>query len=179
MQIPRLQSPRLTLRPYKPGDFAAFAALNADEAVRRHVGGSLDGPDAMRLFHRFVTGECMPGHEAWAVTRTDTEDYIGHCWFIWREGTDCPELGFLLATGHWRQGCGTEVASRLLHYGLAEARYPRLIATVDVGHTASIRVLERSGMTREREERDERGVYLVYSTSPNQRCTEWRPSSVS
>ncbi|HUE72338.1 MAG TPA: GNAT family N-acetyltransferase [Pirellulaceae bacterium] len=168
MQIPRLQSARLTLRRYNPGDFEAFAALNADEMVRRYVGGPLDRTAAMRLFERFVAGECVPGHEAWAVTFTDTGDYIGHCWVIWRDGADCPELGFLIAARQWRRGYGSEVASALVHYALIEARYPRLTATVDDDHTASIRVLERASMKREREERDERGVYFIYSTSPNQ-----------
>jgi RimJ/RimL family protein N-acetyltransferase len=46
---------------------------------------------------------------------------------------------------------------------MTRRRYARVIATVDADHPASFGVLERAGMRRECERRDERGVYLVYS----------------
>ena len=165
MRIPHVPSSRLMLRPYEPADFEVFAALNADEAVRRHVGGPLHRAEAVRLFERFTAGECLPGNETWAVIHRETGEYIGHCWLVWRDGARCPEMGFLIAARQLRRGYGTEVATALIRYALVEAGYPALIATVDSEHTASVRVLERAGMTREREERDKDGVYLVYSLS--------------
>jgi [ribosomal protein S5]-alanine N-acetyltransferase len=177
MQIPRLQSARLTLRPYRPSDFDSFVSLNLDANVRRHVGGTLDFAKAKQLFDQFVIGECSPGHEAWAVTQTDSGNYIGHCWFVIREGTDCPELGFLFDQRYWRQGYGTELANALMMYGLAG--YPRLVATVDSDHVPSIRVLERAGMKRERIERDAQGIYFVYSTMPCAKPTAQIPAQLS
>ena len=170
MKIRELQSPRLTLRPYKAADLSAFAALNADEGVRRHVGGVLSHAEAERLFERFVTGECLPGHEAWAVTRNDTAEYIGHCWFSMREGADWPELGFLITPHYWRRGYGTEIARALIKHALGRDGYGGILATVDPDHTACIVVLERAGMKRMREMQDKQGTYFVYGVmAPQQR----------
>ena len=80
------------------------------------------------------------------------------------------EIGFLLIRGAWRQGYGTEVAVAVLDYALTQRCYSRVMATVDADHPASIRVLERAGMRREREQRDEQGIYFVYAaTRPNMR----------
>jgi RimJ/RimL family protein N-acetyltransferase len=73
------------------------------------------------------------------------------------------ELGFLITPSLWRQGYGTEVATALLDYAITHRGHSRVIATVDADHPASIGVLERAGMRRESERRDEQGVYLVYS----------------
>ena len=168
MKSPQLQSPRLTLRPYKAADLSAFAAINADEVVRKHLGGVLSQSEANSLFERFVTGECLPGHEAWAVTRNDTCEYIGHCWFSMREGADWPELGFLISPQYWRRGYGTEVARRLIKYALGRDGYGGVLATVDPDHTACIVVLERAGMKRMREMHDKQGAYFVYGVMAQQ-----------
>ena len=168
VKIPHLQSPRLTLRPYNAADLSAFATLNADEAVRQHVGGVLSQAEAERLFERFVSGECLRGHEAWAVTRSDTSEYIGHCWFSMREGADWPELGFLIAPRYWRRGYGTEVARTLIKYALGRDGYGGIIATVDPEHIACIVVLERAGMKRMREMQDKQGAYFVYGVMAQQ-----------
>ena len=161
-EAPHLDTPRLILRPYQANDLAAFVALNSDPEVRHHVGGHLTRTEATARFQSFFTD----GHDdAWAVTLRESGLYIGHCWLVMRGE---PELGFLLVPPVWRQGYGTEVAVALLDYALTQRCYSRVVATVDADHPASIRVLERAGMRRECERRDEHGVYLVYSaTRPN------------
>jgi RimJ/RimL family protein N-acetyltransferase len=162
VKISQLSTVRLDLRPYQESDFEKFAALNADEAVRRHVGGPLSREHAARLFERFASGDCLPGNEVWAIIRKEDREYLGHCWFL-QEGTDRPEMGFLLNTRFWRQGYGLEVARALVDYALAGAGYQRIIATVDCNHVASIRILELVGMRCELQEEDEEGMHFVYS----------------
>lgn len=163
MKIPCLASPRLALRPYHQVDFDAFVSLNADGNVRRYVGGPLSHENATRLFARFVAGNCIPGNEVWAVVDKEAGDYVGHCWFV-RQGTDPPEMGFLIAPMYWGRGYGTEIAATLLNYARNEASYDRIIATVDTDNLASICVLEQVGMKREKEEQDDEGVHYVYGT---------------
>ena len=152
------------LRPYEPSDLTAFVALNSDAEVRRHVGGTLTPADATRRFQSFLSGEHA---DAWAVTLRDVGLYIGHSWLTMRNDA---EIGFLLIRGAWQQGYGTEVAVAVLDYALTQRCYSRVMATVDADHPASIRVLERAGMRREREQRDEQGIYFVYAaTRPNMR----------
>ena len=79
MQVPHLKSPRLMLRPYRQDDFDAFAVLNGDAEVRRHVGGPLTRTDAPGRLQTFFTDGALGG-EAWAVTLRDTAAYIGRAW---------------------------------------------------------------------------------------------------
>jgi RimJ/RimL family protein N-acetyltransferase len=164
MTVPCLESPRLILRPYKQADFDAFAALNGDAEVRRHVGGPLTRTDAAARFQSCVA-HGSDGLEVWAVTLRNIGAYIGHCWLAVRKESRDRELGFIIVRSLWRQGYGTEVCVALLEYA-ARRRYPRVVATVDVDNNPSIRVLERAGMKRERDQRDEEGVYLVFSCGP-------------
>jgi RimJ/RimL family protein N-acetyltransferase len=162
LSIQSLSMARLTLRPYQSLDFDDFASLNADENVRRHVGGPLSRENAAPLFERFVSGSCLPGNEVWAVVLKNSGEYLGHCWFV-QQGTDDPEMGLLVATRYWRQGYGTEIAKAMLEYAKNQTGNRQLMATVDCNHIASIRLLERVGMKRERIEQDDEGTHYVYS----------------
>jgi RimJ/RimL family protein N-acetyltransferase len=160
MNIPSLSTARLVLRPYQHSDFDDFAGLNADEQVRRHVGGPLTRERAAILFQKF-SSECLPGNEVWAVFLKDSGEYLGHCWFV-QQDTDFPELGILVARNYWRQGYGNEIAQTMLTYANNQANYRRIMATVDCDHVASIRLLESVGMKRERIEKDDEGIHYVY-----------------
>lgn len=161
LAIPSLSTARLLLRPYQSSDYGDFAALNADEQVRRHVGGILTQDKAATLFKKF-SAACLPGNEVWAVVLKDSGDYLGHSWFV-QQSTECAELGLLVATIYWRQGYGTEIAQAMLNYAKKQAGYRRINATVDCDHVASIRLLERIGMKQDRTEEDVEGNHHVYS----------------
>jgi RimJ/RimL family protein N-acetyltransferase len=159
-----LESARLTLRPYREGDFESFAALNGDARAREHMDGPLDRSEAAERFERCISRE-ENRVEAWAVTLKETALYVGHCYLVASERGDDAEVGFILQPNVWRRGYGAEAATAVVRYGLTRKGYARIVATVDRDHHASIKVLERAGMALEREVSDERGGYLVYAAS--------------
>lgn len=163
-QAQRLETSRLTLRAYTQGDFESFAELNADPLVRLHMGGAVGRGDAARLFQGFGSDGTFPGN-AWAITLRETGAYIGHCWLVTSQETQDIELGLLIARSQWGQGFGTEVVAAMLGHAKADRCNPRVIATVDTDHRASIRVLEKAGMHFECEKQDEDGPYAVYSSA--------------
>lgn len=160
MSLP-LSTARLLLRSYRFSDFSDFATLNADEQVSQHVGGRLRKEKAATLFEKFVGSGCLPGNEVWAVVLKDSGEYLGHCWFV-QQDANLPEIGLLVATRFWRQGYGAEIAQVMLDYAKNQAGYRRIMAAVDCDHIASIRLLERVGMKRERIEQDNEGPHYVY-----------------
>ena len=155
-QAQRLETSRLTLRTYTQGDFESFAELNADPQVRLHMGGAIARGEAARLFQGFGSDGSFPG-SAWAITLRETGAYIGHCWLVASQETQDIELGLLIARSQWGQGFGTEVVTAMLGHAKADRCNPRVVATVDLDHRASIRVLEMAGMHFECEKRDEDG----------------------
>ncbi|MFW5921238.1 MAG: GNAT family N-acetyltransferase [Polyangiales bacterium] len=166
-RIPKLTTRRLVLRPYRERDRDAFERLHRDPQAREHLGGALSAAHARSLFDRLVDDdEVEPGEERWAITLVDDGTYIGHAFFTPRhesgpDGEAEIEVGFMLCPEYWGLGYGTELVRRLVEYALRRAQYPALVATVDAGHEASLRVLEQAGMERERTEEDAHGAYTV------------------
>ena len=117
---------------------------------------------ARGLFEDFLTTTMRRRH-TWAAVERSSNLYCGHGWVTLAE--DEPELGCIIHPNYQMRGYGTELARAIVHYALSDGGMDRVFGTIDVGHTASIRMLEKSGMELEREERDEEGVYLVYATA--------------
>ncbi len=150
-------------RVYQETDRAWFVALFTDEAVMRHVDGPLEPALADQLFDRVLEASQHPGavdgrvHTAWVV---EEDGPVAHA-AVLREGDEL-EIGYILAQAAWGRGLGTAVARALVARGFAETDAPHLIATVDADHPASIRVLEKAGLTLRTRIEDEDGAYDVY-----------------
>ena len=154
-------SDRLLLRPYVEADRAVFVALNMDPAVRRHMGGALEQSRAEALFERVLAG--ADGLEAYAIDAREGGAYLGHV-FVQRDGEAGEgELGFVLVADAWGRGYATEAARALADDVLAREPALRLVATVDLDHPASARVLEKAGFAFLEQRRDAQGPYAVYA----------------
>jgi hypothetical protein len=86
---------------------------------------------------------------------------VGHAALLRGEGGEV-ELGFVLRPEQWGHGFATEIARALV--AAAEDLHPGtpIIATVDIDHVASRRVLEKAGMVLDGTARDEDGAYFRY-----------------
>jgi RimJ/RimL family protein N-acetyltransferase len=58
-------------------------------------------------------------------------------------------IGYWLAKPYWNRGIMTAAVTRFVAYAFAELDVVRLTAEVFAGNTASIRVLQKAGFTRE------------------------------
>jgi RimJ/RimL family protein N-acetyltransferase len=100
----------------------------------------------------------------WAVFTKEDLRYIGHAGIYPRlTRKEDWEFVYFLRTAAWGKGYATETARRIIKYGFEELGLPEVFATVDDGHLASIRVLEKAGMSFEKFEFDESGRFSVYS----------------
>jgi RimJ/RimL family protein N-acetyltransferase len=59
------------------------------------------------------------------------------------------EVWFKFHKNHWNKGYATESLKKILHFGFDELNLHRIEAGCAVGNIGSIRVLEKTGMTRE------------------------------
>jgi len=89
-----------------------------------------------------------PGYGFWAAIERSTGDFLG--WFHFRPGDghsdDEPELGYRLRRSAWGKGIATEGCRALIDKGFAEHGVQRVLAETLVVHTASRRVMEKSGL---------------------------------
>jgi RimJ/RimL family protein N-acetyltransferase len=164
-----METERLFLRRYAEKDKKHFIALFTDVAVMKYVGnGVMTGEQAEAFWRKLFETLYPQNFNIWAVfTRADSR-YVGHAGIYPRPAKKQDwEFVYFLNRESWGKGYATEIARRIVEYGFEELNLPEVFATVDDEHSASIRILEKSGMNFERFEFDDDGRFSVYSIRKN------------
>jgi RimJ/RimL family protein N-acetyltransferase len=165
-----LETRRLILRRLEPEDLDSLFALYRDPEVRQYFPeGTLTYGETKEELDWFLHGHPQhPELGLWATIHKETGRFIGRCgllpWTIDRQPE--VEVAYLLAKEYWGQGLATEAAKAILEYGFSILRLPRLVCLIDRENIASIKVATKIGMSFEKEGRDEKGPFLLYSKNP-------------
>lgn len=148
-----LTTERLTLRPLTLADAEALFDYFSKEEVMTYYDlapfKSVDeAKDLIGIWNsRFQNDEgCR-----WAITlKEDTTLAIGTCGFhnLSKENNRA-EIGYEFHPNCWGKGYATEVTKELIQYGFSTRNFRRLEAFIDPRHTASRKVLHKSGMETE------------------------------
>jgi RimJ/RimL family protein N-acetyltransferase len=143
--------PRLSFRDFETTDIAAVHEYTSDPEVTRW---STWGPNTLEQTAFFVEAASQAHLSAdrskyslaavldgkaigtVAVWTTDSHDRNG-------------ELGYTFHRAYWGNGYATEAVSQLLLLGFDTLHLERISATCHPGNIGSIRVLEKSGFSRE------------------------------
>lgn len=146
-----LETERLLLRPYEPGDLAAFHAIRSQpEVVRYLYQDPLSLEQARAKVERLVASRGLEAEGDWlsaAVTLRESGELIGDVAFNWmsvqhRTG----EVGFVVDPRHQGQGLATEAARTMVDWGFGTFGLHRIIGRTEARNAASARVLEKLGM---------------------------------
>jgi RimJ/RimL family protein N-acetyltransferase len=140
----RLETPRMTIRPWQVSDLPAFAAMNADPEVRRYYYPSL----LTRAESDAVMESCMRhmddhGFAFLALERKEDGAFIGGAGLSWTDivpGELAVEIGWILARPFWRQGYAREASEAWLAHGWS------LGLREIVGYTSEINLPSRALM---------------------------------
>ncbi len=140
---PELLTPRLRLRPLRPGDLDALHAIYADPRVEPWIGRHTR-EDTERELRAAIAGPLG----LYAVEDRATGAFLGDGGLQPLElaGPDV-ELGYDLHPDAWGRGLATELAAAWVAHALGPLALPRVVAVVKPGHVASRRVLEKAGLT--------------------------------
>jgi ribosomal-protein-alanine N-acetyltransferase len=150
---PVLRTRRLLLRPWKPEDLPAYAAINADPEVRRWFPGTLTREESDAQAARLQQHIALHGFGCWAVEVSGIAPFIGfvglqHVTFASRF-TPTIGAGWRLARDHWGKGYATEAAQAALAHGFRALGFDEIVAFAVHGNVASTRVMQRIGMHRD------------------------------
>jgi ribosomal-protein-alanine N-acetyltransferase len=147
---PQLDTQRLVLRRWRPGDKEPFARLNADSNVMRFFVRPMTRVESDRFVDLIETSFDQNRFGFWAVERRDSHDFIG---FVGLSApsfpthfTPCVEIGWRLATPFWNQGYATEAARAAMAYGFDVLQLPEIVAFTAPVNIPSRRVMEKLGM---------------------------------
>jgi RimJ/RimL family protein N-acetyltransferase len=99
--------------------------------------------------HRIEWWELGRGVTLAIVRREAPDDLVGTASLRRYARDRRAELGYWLSASAWGQGYATEATRALVDYGFRQCALARIYASVLVGNTASERVLDKLGMTRE------------------------------
>ena len=141
-----------------------------DAAVMKHVGDGVFTTDQAEAFWCKLFERLYPQNfNIWAVFAKNSLEYVGHAGIYPRQTKkEDWEFTYLLKQTAWGKGYATEVARKIIEFGFEELNLPEVFATVDDVHSASIRVMEKAGMTFLRYEFDKDGRFSVYAVERNQ-----------
>jgi RimJ/RimL family protein N-acetyltransferase len=162
-----LETKRLILRHLEPGDLDALYMLYRDPEIRRYFPeGTLTYQETREELEWFLNGHPQhPELGLWATMLKSSGQFIGRCgllpWVI--DGRPEVELAYMIAREHWGQGLGTEAAQGVLDYGFEHLGLSRLVCLIDRDNVTSIRVAMKIGMRFEKEGRDDKGPFQLYS----------------
>ncbi len=151
MNAVELPSARLRLRPLASGDVDLMHRLWTDPDVRKFLWDDVIIPhDQTAAVIAASSGDFVErGYGLWGVWLTNNDELVGFCGFRPSE-LRAPELLYGLAPAQWGHGFATEAARAALGYGFRVLGFTRVVAATDFPNRASVRVLERLGMTLER-----------------------------
>ncbi len=159
--MPELDTARLLLRPMRVSDAEDMFCYARRQDVTEfllwspHPSMQYTADYLRYLQRRYALGEFYD----WAVVEKASGRMIGTCGFT---RFDLPhnggELGYVLNPDYHGMGYGTEAATRVLRFGFEKLCLHRVEAKFMQGNDASLRVMEKLGMTLEGYRRD--GMYV-------------------
>jgi RimJ/RimL family protein N-acetyltransferase len=150
--VPRLETSRLLLRGWRECDFEADAAISADPEVMRYMGGAIDPAESWRRMALHAGHWVLRGYGNWAVVLKDDRALVGRVGLWNPEGWPGLEVGWRLARDAWGRGYATEAAGAAIEWAWATLDVPQLISVIHPENARSMRVAERLGMRRHREQ---------------------------
>ncbi len=147
-----LQTERLILRQFTKADGNHLFALDNDPEVMRYINGGTPTPREIienDILPRFTDYDSQhPTYGFWAAIEKATGTFIG--WFSFRPTDKMQDeitIGYRLHKAAWGKGYATEGAQALIQKGFSELGIQRVVASTYEENVASLRVMEKVGMT--------------------------------
>ena len=151
-ELPTILTERLVLRPFTDADAAAVHRLAGDRRI---------ADTTLLIPHPYSEGAAhgwIATHEAsWelgrgltlAIARRTTSELLGAIGLNLAPEHHSAEMGYWIGVPFWGQGLCTEAARAVVEHGFNHLELHRIHAYHFARNTASGRVLEKAGMTRE------------------------------
>jgi RimJ/RimL family protein N-acetyltransferase len=153
-----IETDRLLLEPWDHDAHGeAFAAINADPEVMRHLGGADPMPreESDDSSRRIAAHWDAYGFGLWAASRRDTGEmigFVGLCHPLWWPAMNARvEIGWRLARDAWGSGYATEGGRAALRTGFDTLGLEEIVAFVHPANERSLAVTRRLGMEEEAE----------------------------
>lgn len=149
-----LETSRLTLRLIAAEDAAFILQLLNEPSFLRFIGdrGVRNLDDARAYIENGpVASYARYGFGLWLAQLREGGTPIGMCGLLKRDTLDDADIGFAYLPAYWGQGYALEAAAAVMAHGRHALGIARIVAIVSPDNAASIRLLEKIGLTFERQ----------------------------
>ncbi|MDR2235516.1 MAG: GNAT family N-acetyltransferase [Chryseobacterium sp.] len=146
------ETERLLLRELTPDDAPEFFKLNENPDVIRYTGDLpfADVNEALAFLQNYRDYD-RNGYGRWAVMDKAGHEFLGWCGLKYHEDTHETDIGFRFFEEHWNKGYASESAAACLQYGFETLHLQKIIGRAMAENIASVKVLQKLGMTFDRE----------------------------
>lgn len=171
VEIPVVQTGRLKLRGFLPGDLEPFAAMCADPEVIRYAslaGRPLSLQESKSWISRMEDHWQKRNFGMWAVEEKASGKFVGRIGLQKPEGYPEVEIAWMLARSSWGQGLAYEGGRAALEWGFSELDQKTFISLIFPENSRSIRLAERLGETLVGSIQIQGKTLLQYQISRNQ-----------
>ena len=148
-----LETERLFLRQFSTGDAEFILALLNEPSFIQNIGdrGVRTLADASAyILNGPVASYAKNGFGLYVVLLKETNESIGMCGLIKREGLEDVDIGYAFLPKFWSRGYAVEAAQAVKAYAKEVAGLNRIVAITDPANEGSVRVLEKLGLRFEK-----------------------------
>jgi ribosomal-protein-alanine N-acetyltransferase len=143
-----LQTQRLLLRELTPADAESFYLLNSDPEVLQYTGDEpFKDTEAAKEFLESYSHYKEYGFGRWAVINKADGAFLGWCGLKYTPESNEYDIGFRFFKKCWNMGYATESATACLDYGFNRLGMNTIVGRAMKANTASVKVLEKIGMS--------------------------------
>lgn len=159
-----LETKRLALREFNIDDAEHFYHLNSNPNVIRYTGNSaFKNIEEARSFLENYSDYQKNGFGRWAVIEKSSGEFLGWCGLKYNEKLDETDIGFRFFEHFWNKGFATESAVGCIDYGFKELNLNKIVGRAMIENTASIKVLQKTGLEYERDFDFDGNKGVIYS----------------
>jgi len=151
-EIPRIETDRLVLRPWRKDDFRPYHAIVSHPQVHKHFGPEpMTAEDCWRRMMASVGGWQLNGFGTWAVDRKSDNKLVGNVGFftVWRDlepefGNE-PEMGWMFAAETHGQGIAGEACRAAIAWAEANLQPTPVWAIIAPANEPSLKLAGKLG----------------------------------
>lgn len=162
---PLFETSRLICRKWTKRDLEAIQAVYSDADAMRFVGDGkpLTSQQCRQWLNITLNNYQTRGYGMYALDLKEQNLTVGFAGFVHPDNQNLPELKYAFKREYWGLGLATEVARVLVEYGQTNLGIDKIIATVDVDHQVSQRILVTVGFRQVAERFDASARVLVFA----------------
>jgi len=143
-----LETSRTFLRQLSVEDAQSFYELNLNPEVLQFTGDvAFDSVEEASTFLANYLPYEQFGVGRLAVIHKTNQEFMGWCGLKYSPEKDEYDIGFRFFKAYWNQGFATETAQKCIDHGFEELNITRIVGRAMATNTASVKVLEKLGMT--------------------------------